>query len=67
MLSTRAATISDVPLLRRLIQELADYERESEAVFITEDQLRHDGFGADPKFRAIVAEQDGQAAGFAVF
>jgi GNAT superfamily N-acetyltransferase len=67
MLSTRAATISDVPLLRRLIQELADYERESEAVLITEEQLRRDGFGADPKFRAIVAEQDGQAAGFAVF
>jgi GNAT superfamily N-acetyltransferase len=67
MLSTRAATISDVPLLRRLIQELADYERESEAVLITEDQLRRDGFGADPKFRAILAEQDAQAAGFAVF
>src|SRR5260370_8982473 len=67
MLSTRAATIADVPLLRRLIQELAEYERESEAVLITEDELRRDGFGPDPKFRAILAEQDGQPAGFAVF
>jgi GNAT superfamily N-acetyltransferase len=67
MLSTRAATIADVPLLRRLIEELAEYERESEAVLITEDDLRRDGFGADPKFRAILAEKDGQAAGYAVF
>jgi hypothetical protein len=43
MLSTRAATIADVPLLRRLIQGLAEYERESEAVLITEDDLRRDG------------------------
>jgi GNAT superfamily N-acetyltransferase len=67
MLSTRAATIADVPLLRGLIQELADYERESQSVLITEDQLRRDGFGADPRFRAIIAEQDGQPAGYAVF
>jgi GNAT superfamily N-acetyltransferase len=67
MISIRGATIADVPLLRRLIQELADYERESQAVLITEDKLRCDGFGADPKFRAILADQDGQPAGFAVF
>jgi len=67
MLSTRPATIADVPLLRKLIQELAEYERESGAVLITEDELRRDGFGPDPKFRAIIAEQDGQPVGFAVF
>lgn len=67
MLLTRAATIVDVPLLRKLIQELAEYEREPHAVLITEDELRHDGFGPDPKFRAILAEQDGQPAGYAVF
>jgi GNAT superfamily N-acetyltransferase len=67
MLTIRGATIADVSLLRRLIQELADYERESQAVLITEDKLRCDGFGADPKFRAILADQDGQPAGFAVF
>jgi GNAT superfamily N-acetyltransferase len=67
MLTTRAAKIADVPLLRRLIQELADYERESQAVLITEDDLRRDGFGPDPKFRAIIAELDGQPAGCAIF
>ena len=67
MLSIRAATIADVPLLRSLIRELAEYERESQEVLITEEQLRRDGFGPDPIFRAIVAEQNGQPAGFAVF
>lgn len=67
MLSTRHATTADVPLLRKLIQELADYERESQSVLITEDELRRDGFGPDRKFRAIIAEQDGQPAGCAIF
>ena len=67
MFSIRAATIADVPLLRSFIQELAEYERESQEVLITEEQLRRNGFGPDPIFRAIIAEQDGQPAGFAVF
>ena len=67
MLSIRAATIADVPLLKRLIQELAEYEREPQSVFITEEELRRDGFGSVPKFRVILAEQDGQPAGFAFF
>lgn len=67
MLSTRAATIDDVPLLKRLIHELAEYEREPQAVRITEENLIRDGFGVEPKFRAIIAEQDGQPAGYAVF
>lgn len=67
MLSIRAAMIADVPLLRKLIQELAEYEREPQAVLLSEDELRRDGFGPAPKFRAILAEQDGQPAGYAVF
>src|SRR5215472_3474327 len=54
-------------LLRSLIRELAEYERESQEVLITEEQLRRDDFGPCPIFRAVVAEQDGQPAGFAVF
>ena len=65
MLSIRPATIADVPLLKRLIQELAEFEREPQAVLITEDELKRDGFGPDPKLRAIIAEQDGQPAGYA--
>jgi GNAT superfamily N-acetyltransferase len=67
MLLTRVATIDDVPLLKMLIHELAEYEREPHAVLITEEQLIRDGFGPEPKFRAIIAEQDGQPAGYAIF
>jgi GNAT superfamily N-acetyltransferase len=36
-------------------------------VLIAEEQLRRDGFGPDPKFRAIIAEQNRQPAGYAIF
>jgi GNAT superfamily N-acetyltransferase len=67
MLSIRPATVEDVPLLRTLIQELAGFERLSDAVVITEDDLRRDGFGPQPKFRALIAEWDDKAAGYACF
>jgi GNAT superfamily N-acetyltransferase len=69
MFSIRATTIRDVPLLKRFIQELAEYEHEPNAAVISEEQLLHDGFGPQPKFRAILAEDadSGQPAGYAVF
>ena len=68
MFSIRAATIADVPLLKRLIQELAEYEHAPDAV-LPEAHLRQDGFGPERKFRAILAEDkdSGQPAGYAVF
>jgi len=67
MLSIRAATISDVSLLRTLIRELAEFERELDMVTIQEADLQRDGFGANPKFRALVAEWDNEPAGYAFF
>ena len=67
MLLIRDATVSDVPLLKEFVQELAVYERQPEAVIITEEKLTSDGFGAQPKFRALIAEREGHAAGFALF
>jgi GNAT superfamily N-acetyltransferase len=67
MLSIRAATVNDVALLKALIFELAEYERERDQVVITEADLVRDGFGPQPKFRALIAEWDGQAAGYALF
>lgn len=68
MLSIRAATAADVPLLSQLIHELAEYEHEPGAV-LPQEQLLQDGFGPEPKLRAILAEDEdsGQAAGYAVF
>jgi GNAT superfamily N-acetyltransferase len=67
MLTIRAATIEDAPLLRELIWELANYEKQPDQVSITAADLARDGFGAAPQFRALIAEWDGRSAGYAVF
>lgn len=65
MLNIRPATANDAALLKKLIGELAEFERLSHEVEITEDDLRRDGYGAQPKFRAFVAEWSGEPAGYA--
>jgi GNAT superfamily N-acetyltransferase len=65
MLSIRPATASDVPRLSTLIYEFAAFERLPAA--ITEEKLLRDGFGAQPKFRVLLAEWDRQPAGYAFF
>jgi GNAT superfamily N-acetyltransferase len=67
MLRLRPATIDDAALLRAMIRELADYEHELDQVTISENDLRRDGFGEKPCFRALIAEWDGQPAGYALF
>jgi GNAT superfamily N-acetyltransferase len=67
MLSIRPATLADAPLLTTLIRELAEFERLSHELNLTEDDIARDGFGAAPKFRALIAERDGQVAGYAIF
>lgn len=66
-LTIRAATIADAALIRRLIWELADFEKEPESVRTTEGDIARDGFGANPMFRALIADWDGQPAGLALF
>jgi GNAT superfamily N-acetyltransferase len=67
MLTIREATPQDVPTILALVRELATYEREPDAVTATEaDFLRH-GFGERPFFKALMADWDGAAAGFALF
>lgn len=67
MLTIRQATVSDVPLILDFIRRLADYERAPNAVVATEEDLRRDGFGPEPKFHCVIAEWDNIPAGFAFF
>ena len=67
MVLIRPATIDDAPLLRTMIRELAEFERELESCVIEATDLARDGFGANPRFRALIAEWDGQPAGYALF
>lgn len=63
----RPASIADVPLILALIRELAEYEREPDAVVATEDLLARHLFGERPAAEVLIAELDGEAAGFALF
>ncbi len=65
MLSIRHARPSDVSLLKTMIHEFAAFERLP--VDVTEADLLRAGFGERPKFRALIAEWDGQPAGYALF
>jgi GNAT superfamily N-acetyltransferase len=65
MLSIRPANAGDVPMLNTLIHEFAEFERLSVAT--TEGSLLRDGFSESPKFRVLVAEWQGQLAGYTLF
>jgi GNAT superfamily N-acetyltransferase len=70
MIKLRSACPEDIPLIHALVRELAEYEREPDAVKIGEAELARDGFpeaGAERYFECIIAEEDGQPAGFALF
>ncbi len=67
MLTIRAATESDIPLILDFIRALAEYEREPQAAVATAEDLRRDGFASNPKFRCVIAEWEGRPAGFAFY
>jgi GNAT superfamily N-acetyltransferase len=63
----RPATVHDAVLLRTMIRELAEFERQLDLATISEEDLVRDGFGEIPRFRALIAEWDGNPAGYALF
>jgi GNAT superfamily N-acetyltransferase len=63
----REATESDVPLILQFIRDLAEYERLLDVVMATEDFLRATLFGEHRFAEVLIAEEDGTAAGFALF
>jgi len=58
---------SDLPRVLALIQELAEFEREPDAVTNTLDMMRHDGFGPAPIFGFFVLESGDDLIGLALF
>lgn len=63
----RPATPEDVPTIASLIRALAEYERLLHAVNLDEARLHEHLFGARPYAEALLAEDDGQVVGFALF
>jgi GNAT superfamily N-acetyltransferase len=63
----RTATEADVPQILAFIRALAAFEREPDAVTATEEGLLRDGFGPNPIYYCLIADRDGQPAGFALY
>ena len=67
ILNIRPATPDDIPTILTFIRELAEFEREPNAVTTTEADLLRDGWGTPARFTALIAEYSGAPAGFALY
>jgi GNAT superfamily N-acetyltransferase len=67
MIHIRPATPEDITLMYSLICGLAEYEREPHSVKITEQELLRDGFGPNPYYECMIAEEESHPAGFALY
>ena len=57
----------DMKAVLELIQELATFVKEPDAVVVTVADLERDGFGDNPLFYSFVAEFDGDVVGVALY
>ncbi len=62
----RDANPEDMGQVLELIQELATFEKEPDAVEVTVDELITEGFGEQPLFHCFVAEVDKKIVGIAL-
>ncbi|MCW6531683.1 MULTISPECIES: GNAT family N-acetyltransferase [Sphingomonas] len=65
--SIRPSTPQDCGTILRFVRELADYEREPDAVEANEAMLADALFATPPAAEALIAERDGVPVGFALF
>ena len=63
----REGNKEDVPVLLKLIQELAIFEKEPDAVVVTEEELLADGFGNNPLYELFVAEVNGAVVAISLY
>jgi GNAT superfamily N-acetyltransferase len=61
------ATKRDLPLVHAFIRELAEYERLLHVVDATEEALGRTLFGPNPAAEIVIAYDDDEPAGFALF
>ena len=64
--SIRKATLDDMGEVLELISQLAVFEKEPNAVEITEEDLKNKGFGRNAEFSCFVAEVDLKVIGIAL-
>jgi len=65
--SIRKAELKDAPSILELIQELATFEREPDAVKVSKQDIESLGFGTHPLFECWVATLENDVVGMALF
>lgn len=66
-INIRRAVKEDCPRLMELVQELAEFEKEPDAVTVSMEHFVESGFGPNPVWWAFVAEDRGEVHGFALY
>lgn len=66
-MNIRIGKKEDMAAVLNLIQELAEFEKEPNAVKITVEDLERDGFGSQPLFYVFVAEINSEIVGIALY
>ncbi|MES2241013.1 MAG: GNAT family N-acetyltransferase [Bacteroidota bacterium] len=66
-MNIREGRKEDMKAVLSLIQELAEFEKEPDAVKVTVEDLIRDGFGDQPLFYVFVAEIDSTIVGIAFY
>lgn len=66
-LRIRPGELEDVPLIAQLIRGLARYEKLEHEVVMTEEKLKDSLFGERRYAETLIAEEDGEPVGFALF
>ena len=67
MLNIRPATRADAPTIASLVRELADYEKLLDEAKATSDDFLRELDSPNPVIRVLIAEWNGQPAGFALY
>lgn len=67
MIRIRPARVEDVPELLSMLREAAEAQGCPGEVAVTEQNLREDGFGPNPLFRALLADDGETPAGMALY
>ncbi len=67
LVAIRDARAADLPDILAMVRELAEYEREPEAVVFDPDEFARHLFDEHAVARAVIAEREGEVAGFALY
>lgn len=67
MITIRQGEKSDLPRVLDLVKELAEYEKALDKVENTVERMEEDGFGSEPVFGFLVAEENDKIIGTSIY